>query len=127
MIGSSDYRPHLLPKLRSDQLMAAMALFPCTLRIASFIPGATCAHQSTVVGAHLQVAGKGIGTKVTDMAVVAACATCHALQERRDPRIELIEARYPIAVTLRYAQALVETHTLLMMDGVLVVPDGNWI
>jgi len=123
----ADYRPHMLPKLRSDQLMAAMVGYPCTIRIASFIPGETCAHESTVVGAHLHVSGKGMGTKVTDLAVAAGCMTCHALQERRDPRIELIEARYPIAVTLRYAQALVETHTLLMMDGVLVVPDGNWI
>ena len=81
-----DHRPALLPKVRSDAIMQAMGHYPCTLRISSFIPGHDCSAQSTVVGAHLPVIGKGIGTKVTDLAVAAACKNCHDLIEGRDHR-----------------------------------------
>lgn len=120
-----DHRPHLLPKVRSKKLMAAMAGLPCTLRIASFIPGHTCSHQSTVVGCHLPVIGKGTSTKVTDLAVAAGCFNCHALNEGVDKRINEIMDRYPAGLTMRYLNALIETHALLIQHGIIVVPDGE--
>lgn len=122
-----DHRPHLLPKLRSEMIMAAMRFYPCTLRIASFVPGHTCAPQSTVVGAHLPVMGKGIGTKVTDLAVVACCAHCHDLLDGRDRRVHDIAAKYPAAYHMRLLQALVETHAMLARDLVLEVSDGEMV
>jgi len=120
-----DHRPALLPKVRSDAIMAAMRHYPCTLRIANFIPGHTCAPQSTVVGAHLPVMGKGVGTKVTDLAVVAACAHCHDLLDGRDNRVQQIAALYPSAYHMRLLQALVETQAMLVQDLVIEVPDGE--
>lgn len=123
----SDYRPHLLPKVRSSGIMGAMRHYPCTLRIASFIPGHSCAPQSTVVGAHLPVVGKGVSTKVTDLAVVAACAHCHDLLDGRDERVNWIASQYPAALHLRYLNALVETQAMLLSDLVIEVPDGDMI
>lgn len=120
-----DHRPHLLPKVRSSRIMGAMRNYPCTVRVASFIPGETCAPQSTVVGAHLPVTGKGVGTKVTDLAVVACCATCHALMDGVDPRVHQIATLYPSAYHMRLLNALVETQALLLRDGVIKVDGGE--
>lgn len=120
-----DHRPHLLPKVRSDAIMGVMRHYPCTLRIASFVPGHGCAPQSTVVGCHLPVVGKGVATKVTDMAVAAGCAHCHAMLDGADPRGAQIAALYPGAYHLRLLQALVETHAMLVRDLVIEVPDGE--
>lgn len=117
-----DHRPHLLPKLRSELLMSSMRHYPCTLRIASFL-GEPCAHQSTVVGCHLPVIGKGIGTKVTDLAVVAGCAHCHDILDDRNGKLRQVE-RYGSAYHMRLLNALVETQALLLRDGVIEVPDG---
>lgn len=122
-----DHRPHMLPKLRSEKIMQAMAGYPCTLRIASFIPGHTCADQSTVVGCHLPVVGKGMKTKVTDLAVAAGCFHCHLLNEGVDKRVQYIIDRYPTGLTMRYLNALVETHALLLRDGIILVPDGRLV
>jgi hypothetical protein len=110
--------PYLLPKVRSPRLMDLMGTFPCCLRIASFIPGRRCSHQSTVVGCHLPTIGKGTATKVTDLAVVAGCMACHDLLDGRDKAgwAYLIE-NYPAAVQARITDALVETHARLIAAG----------
>lgn len=120
-----DHRPHLLPKVRSDAIMDAMKHYPCTLRIANFIPGHVCAAESTVVGAHLPVSGKGMGTKVTDMAVVAACKHCHDLIDGVDARVNWIADAYPAALHMRYLSALTETQAMLVRDLIIEIPDGD--
>lgn len=120
-----DQRIAFLPKVRSDAIMSAMQHYDCTLRIANFIPGHACAPQTTVVGAHLPVHGKGMGTKVTDLAVVACCSHCHALLDGVDPRVNDIVRAYPAAYHMRLLQALVETQALLVRDLVIDVPDGD--
>jgi hypothetical protein len=122
-----DYRPHLLPKLRSEALMAQMKHYPCTLRISSIIPGHRCASQDTVVGVHLPVNGKGTSTKVTDFAAVAGCLHCHNLVDHVDVRIDWIAETYPAVLYLRYLNATMETITLLTRDEVILVPDGEMI
>ena len=122
-----DHRPHLLPKVRSDLIMSSMRHYPCTLRIASFIPGHQCAHQSTVVGVHLPVLGKGMSTKGTDLAVVAGCKHCHDLVDGVDKRIHWLAENYPAAYHMRLLQALVETQAMLTRDNVLDVLDGELI
>jgi hypothetical protein len=123
----ADYRPHLLTKVRSKKLMRAMKHYPCTLRIASFVPGESCAPRATNVGVHLPVIGKGTSTKVTDLAVACGCHLCHALQEGVDPRGAQIAALYPAAYHMRLLNGLVETHALLVQDGIIVVPDGRLV
>ena len=76
--------PHLLPKLRSEKLRDACRDIPCCARVAGFV-SSHCAGDDTVVGAHLPIWGKGTGTKVSDLAIVAACFTCHELIDRRMP------------------------------------------
>lgn len=122
-----DHRPHMLPKVRSEAIMRAMQHYPCNFRIASFIPGHQCAPQSTVVGVHLPVIGKGMSSKVTDMAVAAGCLHCHDLVDGRDGRIEYIIERYPAALHMRYLNALVETHAMLMRDLIIEIPDGELV
>lgn len=118
------YRPHMLPKIRSAQIMAAAAGSPCTLRIASFA-GLRCAGSSTTVAAHLPTAGKGIATKSTDLAAVFACATCHDILDGRHYASSAIVDRQAAGVTERMLQALVETHALLVQGGIIVVPDAE--
>lgn len=91
-----DYRPHLLPKIRSEVLMDAIGgklpggvrtqPMPCTVRISGMVPGHRCASRETVVGAHTGNLGKGMSTKVSDIAVVAACMHCHNLIDMTDSR-----------------------------------------
>lgn len=110
--------PQLLPKVRSEAIMQAMQHLPCTLRITSFIPGRRCAGQDTVVGCHLPTIGKGLGTKVTDLAVVAGCASCHALLDGVDRAgRDYLTENYPTAVATRMTDALVETHARLIELG----------
>lgn len=110
--------PHLLPKVRSPALMQAMSQMPCCLRITSFIPGRRCSGQDTVVGAHLPTIGKGMGSKVTDLAVVAACHSCHDLIDGRDSAgRDFIMTTYPTAVVTRMLDGLVETHARLIGLG----------
>lgn len=74
--------PHMLPKLRSKKLRDACRDMPCCARVAGFWDAA-CAGPDTVVGAHLPILGKGTGTKSSDLAIVAACFTCHELIDGR--------------------------------------------
>lgn len=120
--------PHLLPKVRSAAIMQAANGQPCSLRIASFIPGRKCAPQSTVVGCHLPTIGKGMSTKVTDLAVVFGCQACHDLLDGRDRAgAQYLMDNYPTAVATRITDALVETQARLLALGIIVVPDGEII
>jgi hypothetical protein len=120
--------PYMLPKLRSDQIMASAAGQECTLRIASFLPGHRCSGNNTTIGAHLPVFGKGMSTKVTDMAVVYCCANCHAILDGVDYKAaEYIRENYAAAAAMRMLNALVETHALLIEQGILIVKDGRLV
>ena len=121
------YAPHLLPKVRSERLMESIRGMPCTLRISSFVPGHKCASRETVVGCHLPTIGKGTRTKVTDLAVVAACFHCHNLLDRVDLRIDYIEMKFPAALAGRMLDALVETHAMLVSAGIITVADSEII
>lgn len=123
------YSPHMLPKVRSKKIMAEMAQFPsCTLRIASFIPGGKCSGNDTLVGCHLPTIGKGLSTKVTDLAVACGCARCHDILDGRDQNAqEFIVTNYPAAMMERLMNGLVETHSILIERGVIAVPDGEII
>lgn len=112
--------PHMLAKVRSDRIMDECRHMPCSLRIASFV-GLQCSGQDTVVGCHLPVQGKGIKTKVTDMAVAAGCFNCHTILDGK-VGVEL-RHRYPAAFVERLLFALVETHARLVMAGVINGPD----
>lgn len=110
-----------LPKIRSRALRQAIAGMPCALRLATFI-GQPCAPQSTVVGAHLPVVGgKGMGTKVSDLEIVAACVTCHDLLDGRDHRGLAIREREPVAFHLQLIRAGAETRARLVEAGVIRV------
>jgi len=113
-----------LPKVRSDRIMQAMHQMPCSLRIATFI-GLPCAPMDTNVGCHLPVSGKGIATKVTDLAVACGCATCHDLLDGRDARGATIRDTYPAAYGQRLLNALVETQARLVAIGIIQVPDAE--
>ncbi|WP_220747288.1 nuclease domain-containing protein [Jannaschia pagri] len=99
---------------------------PCSLRIASFA-GLPCAPQSTVVGAHLPVFGRGIGTKVSDLFVVAACQRCHDMLDERDLIGAEIRKSYPGAYADRLLKALCETQSRWIADGLVVVPKAKVI
>ena len=125
-----DYRPGLLDKTRSKAMMRMIRgadtnkPYPCTLRIASFIPGRTC--EGTASGCHLPISwGKGMSTKVTDMAVAAGCFACHALLDGKDPDgFAYLLKNAPAAVVQRMLDGLTETHSLLILDEIIVIPDG---
>lgn len=113
---------HLLPKARSDVLMQAMSGYPCALRVSSFYPGHTCASAATVVGCHVGSFGKGVGTKVTDLAVVAGCQNCHDIIDGRDKkRQDWIINHYPTAYVDRLLNGLIETHARLYSEGIILV------
>lgn len=120
--------PMLLPKIRSDAIMDAMQHMPCALRISSFIPGRKCSGQDTVIGAHLPTIGKGMSTKVTDLAVVACCFNCHELLDGRDRKgADWLVANFPTAVATRMTDALVETQARLVGMGIITVEGGEVI
>lgn len=118
--------PLLLPKVRSDAIMDACGLMECALRISSLYPGHRCSGRDTVVGAHLPVIGKGVATKVTDLAVAAGCFNCHEILDGRDKkRSDYIHEKYPTAVVMRMLNGLVETQAQLVEMGIIVVPDDR--
>lgn len=118
------YNPHLLPKIRSKKIMDEFKTLPCTLRIASFIPGHKCAGQDTVVGCHTGSMGKGMSTKTSDPLCVAGCLNCHDLLDGRDKRIFDVIEQHPAALLKRIVNAHHETLALLIQRGLIVIPDG---
>lgn len=80
----------MIPKVRCPDYLNLARTSPCTLRLSGILTGRPCASHDTVVAAHLPVAGKGVGTKVSDLAIVFACWRCHDLIDGRinpDPKI----------------------------------------
>ena len=119
---------HLLAKVRSDRIMASAMGQPCSLRIASFVPGRRCSGVDTTVGTHLPVFGKGMSTKVTDMAVAYGCHACHQIIDGPDKEArDYIFKHFPAAVVERMLHGLVETHCRLIEDGIINIPDGELI
>lgn len=115
--------PHMLPKIRSRKLLDACRHMPCTIRVASFVPGKRCSCQDTVVGAHLPVMGKGVGTKVSDLFVAAACMACHDIIDGRDRSgKDYIEANYPAAYANRLMLGLAETQSRWIGMGLISIP-----
>ncbi len=119
--------PHLLPKVRSPQILSAVQGMPCEMRIASFIPGHRCAHASTVVAAHVGSVGKGMSTKVSDHAICAACLHCHDLYDRRDSRWEYLADTHPTAVMQRVLLGTIATQARLFQLGHIIVPKGELV
>jgi len=119
--------PALLPKVRSRALLAACQDMPCTLRVASFIPGQQCAHQTTVVPCHIDATlGKGMGTKVSDLFVAAGCFHCHNIIDGRDPKGRaFIMDNYPTAFMERLLKGLCETQSRLVDMGLIEVKGGE--
>ena len=117
--------PHMLPKIRSDKLLDAIRDMPCTLRVSSFMPSWQCADQSTVVPCHLdRTIGKGIGTKVSDLFVAAACIHCHNIMDGRDrTAVDYIMEHYPAAVMQRMLAGLAETQSRWVEMGLLTGDD----
>lgn len=119
------YNPHMLPKVRSDAIMAAAEGAPCTLRIATFIPGRRCSGNETTVACHLPIWGKGTSTKVTDMAVAFGCSECHAIIDGVDREaLRFLEEKHGEAILQRMLNALTETHALLISADVIQIPDA---
>ena len=122
------YNPNRLSKVRSSGIMRAAEGSPCTLRIASFIPGRKCSSVETTVACHLPVWGKGVSTKVTDMATAFGCAACHAIIDGVDQDARrYLEDKYGSAMLNRMLHGLTETHALLIQRGVIIIPDGELI
>lgn len=120
------HNPHMLPKVRSPALLSAIAGMPCSLRLAGFA-GRPCAPVDTVVGCHLPVFGKGVGTKVSDLFVVAGCSTCHDLLDARNVEGLKLRELYPCAWTDRLLKALAETQARWVQMGVLVIPEAELV
>lgn len=122
------HNPTMLPKVRSEAIMAAANGSPCTLRIASFLPGRRCSGPETTVGCHLPVWGKGVSTKVTDMAVAFGCSCCHDLLDGRDREGWAYLMKHCRAgVAERMLHGLTETHSLLISQGVIQIPGATII
>ena len=113
--------PHTLRKVRSRTMLDAVATFPCALRVASIVPGGKCAPQNTVVPAHLPVFGKGTGTKVSDLFVVAACRTCHDILDARNDALWWIMDHHPTVFQDRILRGYCETLARLVEAGIIKV------
>ncbi|MBT9385511.1 DUF1364 domain-containing protein [Pseudooceanicola sp. CBS1P-1] len=130
----TEFRPHMLPKVRSKRIMAAPNLIlqrtgimmPCTLRIASFL-GERCSDPDTNVMAHLRGPGKGVSTKVSDLSAVCACHRCHQLLDQPSPRERKALELYPAAVSDRMLQAIFETQAILAAHEIITIPDAELI
>lgn len=109
-----------LPKVRSRTLLDAIRGMPCALRIATFV-GQPCSSRETVVGAHIRTGAKGMGTKESDLCVVAACRLCHALLDGQDRRGVEIRAAYPHAFHEQVQRAWAETLARLVEAQVITV------
>lgn len=126
------YRPHMLPKVRSDDLMNAIGgkfggkylrrPMPCTMRIAGLV-GLRCADQDTCVGCHSGSLGKGMSTKVSDLTAVSGCMVCHALWDRVQTGWKPLHSD-PALRAVMYQRVLAATHetqAMLVHDGIITV------
>jgi hypothetical protein len=118
--------PQMLPKIRSEKLLAEVRKMPCSLRIGTFV-GKSCTGKTQAV--HLDKAGgKGMSTKVSDLAVVAGCDVCHRILDWRDLKsAEEIADKYGAALAWQVVRALRETQARLVEVGHLTGPDWEII
>lgn len=116
----------MLPKVRSRAIMDACHQMPCTLRIGTFV-GIPCSGDR--MGCHLDFThGKGMGTKVSEMNVVAGCHVCHEILDGRNRAAKnVIMERYSAAFMEQCLRALTETHARLAAAGIITVSDGRLI
>ncbi|PZQ99174.1 MAG: hypothetical protein DI533_00250 [Cereibacter sphaeroides] len=118
--------PALLPKVRSRALLDAAKDMPCTLRIASFLPGGKCSPQPTVVPCHIKSVGKGMGSKSSDLHVAAGCQACHDILDWRDKHgAEYIADRYAAALAWQVVNAIYETQHRWVEAGLIEVPGAE--
>lgn len=115
-----NYRPALLPKVHSLDLLAAVRGMPCTARIAT-LAGVPCAPIDTVVPCHAGNLGKGMATKVSDLSVFAGCATCHDIYDRRGAHWKAVHDQHKAAMLERIMLAVFETQAMLFAAGVISV------
>ena len=112
--------PHLLPKVRSEQLMQSARGMQCALRLPGF-----CWHRpDTVVMAHLPGIGKGVSTKVSDIHGAFACAGCHDAIDRHIYERHGLTKEYVLEAMLR---AHCETQAQWIGAGLLIVPGAKII
>lgn len=114
--------PHLLPKVRSQDLMDSAPMMPCTLRLAGFV-GLVCASRDTNVMNHLPVHGKGVATKVSALHMACGCKVCHDILDMRDPRGAIIRERYPHAFWEQLFKAHAETLSRWVALGLIFGTD----
>lgn len=118
--------PHMLPKIRSQAIRDACEGMPCTLMLGTFI-GRPCSDKDTVVGGHLPVDGKGMSTKVTDLAIAAGCHACHDMLDDRNQHGRFIRQHYPLAYGLQLLKALTRTQAYLVDADLIYVPGSETI
>lgn len=123
------YRPHMMTKVRSQPIRDSADGKPCTLRIASFYPGYSCSSNETTVLVHLDdIGGKGTSTKVTDIGACYGCDRCHAILSGVDWKVrDFIAEKYALAYGHRIYTSLVETHAMLVDEGLIVIPRAELI
>ncbi|GGE30310.1 hypothetical protein GCM10011360_17920 [Primorskyibacter flagellatus] len=118
------YRPHMNVKMRSEKVTDHAKGQPCTIRIASFVPGRQCSGQDTTVFTHFGGPTKGTSTKVSDFDGGFGCAVCHSIIDGPDKKArEYLFERYPAAVENRMRLSVSETLSILFRDGIITV-DG---
>lgn len=97
----------------------------CSARIGTFLMQ-PCSPQETNVMHHLDgVGGRGVGTKVTDLATIIVCHNCHRLLEEPSPGEADALHRFGAAMTQQLLRALVETQAQLVGAGIIKVKGGE--
>lgn len=128
-IDGKGYAPHRLPRVESPLLRSAPGDLhgPCAGRFGLFL-GLPCWSQDTVVGAHFECGvGGGMSIKTTDLGIMWLCGFCHDLHDGRDPRGMTIREKYPEAFFKQVLRAVMETQTMLVESGRIIIPDGHLI
>ena len=122
------YSPTLIGKVRSEAVLQAADGAPCTLRIASFVPGLRCAPPDTTVYCHLGNIGQGMATKESDINGAFGCSVCHDLTDgRMKSELDWMIEKYPRAVLDRILNGHFETLGLLACNGIIRVPGATII
>lgn len=120
--------PHMMTKVRSKKIMASANGEPCSIGLTSMIPGRRCGGANTTVSAHLPVPGKGMSSKVTDIATAHGCHDCHAIIDGVDRAgLKYLMDNYPSAAFQQMLNGLAWTQSKWIDQGLLVVPDGRLI
>lgn len=107
--------PHLLPKVRSELIMASARDMPCSLRL----PGICNHNRQTVVLAHLPGIGKSVASKVSDIHSAFACHACHDAIDRHTYEKRGLSAAIVLDAMLRGHG---ETQARWVETGLLIVP-----